>query len=156
LAVSEDAIGNIYGRLEGANPDLPAVIVGSHFDSVPNGGAFDGPAGVITGLEVASVFHEQQMKPHFPLEIIAMVEEEGSRFGAGLLASRAITGKVTKEMLHEMKDIAGITAAEAMASVGFDAKQVHTAIRTKESIKAFIELHIEQGPVLENANEDVA
>ncbi|ENM5071173.1 Zn-dependent hydrolase [Listeria monocytogenes] len=156
LTVSEDVIGNIYGRLEGDNPDLPAVIVGSHFDSVPNGGAFDGPAGVITGLEVASVFHVQQRKPHFPLEIIAMVEEEGSRFGAGLLASRTITGKVTKEMLHEMKDIDGITAAEAMAKVGFDANQVVTAIRTKESVKAFIELHIEQGPVLENADEDVA
>ncbi|MBC2237057.1 Zn-dependent hydrolase [Listeria innocua] len=156
LTVSEDAIGNIYGRLEGDNPDLPAVIVGSHFDSVPNGGAFDGPAGVITGLEVASVFHEQQIKPHFPLEIIAMVEEEGSRFGAGLLASRTITGKVTKDMLHEMKDINGITAAEAMANLGFDANQVHTAIRSKDSVKAFIELHIEQGPVLENANEDVA
>lgn len=156
LTVSEDAIGNIYGRLEGANPDLPAVIVGSHFDSVPNGGAFDGPAGVITGLEVASVFHEQQIKPYFPLEIIAMVEEEGARFGAGLLASRAITGKVTKEMLHEMKDADGITAAEAMAGLGFDANKVHTAIRTKDSVKAFIELHIEQGPVLESANEDVA
>ncbi|MBC1242585.1 Zn-dependent hydrolase [Listeria welshimeri] len=156
LTVSEDAIGNIYGRLEGANPDLPAVIVGSHFDSVPNGGAFDGPAGVITGLEVASVFHEQQIKPYFPLEIIAMVEEEGARFGAGLLASRAITGKVTKEMLHEMKDADGITAAEAMAGLGFDANKVHSAIRTKDSVKAFIELHIEQGPVLESANEDVA
>lgn len=156
LTVSEDAIGNIYGRLEGANPDLPAVIVGSHFDSVPNGGAFDGPAGVITGLEVASVFHEQQIKPYFPLEIIAMVEEEGARFGAGLLASRAITGKVTKEMLHEMKDTDGITAAEAMAGLGFDANKIHSAIRTKDSVKAFIELHIEQGPVLESANEDVA
>ncbi|MBC1376090.1 Zn-dependent hydrolase [Listeria sp. FSL L7-0091] len=156
LTVSEDAIGNIYGRLEGANPDLPAVMVGSHFDSVPNGGAFDGPAGVITGLEVASVFHEQHIKPYFPLEIIAMVEEEGSRFGAGLLASRAITGKVTKEMLHEMKDMAGITAAKAMADMGFDANKVDTVIRSKDSIRAFIELHIEQGPVLENANEDVA
>lgn len=156
LTVSEDAIGNIYGRLEGVNPDLPAVMVGSHFDSVPNGGAFDGPAGVITGLEIATVFHEQKYKPYFPLEIIAMVEEEGSRFGAGLLASRAITGKVTKEMLYEMKDNDGITAAEAMAKLGFDANKVNSAVRTKKSIKAFIELHIEQGPILENANEDVA
>ncbi|MBC8932768.1 Zn-dependent hydrolase, partial [Escherichia coli] len=68
---------------------------------------------------------------------------EGSRFGAGLLASRAITGKVTTEMLHEMKDIDGITAADAMAKLGFNANRVHRAIRTKESVKAFIELHIE-------------
>ncbi|KID20380.1 M28 family peptidase, partial [Listeria monocytogenes] len=87
LTVSEDAIGNIYGRLEGHNPDLPAVIVGSHFDSVPNGGAYDGPAGVITGLEVASVFHEQQRKPHFALEISGMVEEEGSPCGPGVVDS---------------------------------------------------------------------
>ncbi|MBK2001982.1 Zn-dependent hydrolase [Listeria ivanovii subsp. londoniensis] len=156
LMVTEDAIGNIYGRLEGVRSDLPAVIVGSHFDSVPNGGAFDGPAGVITGLEVATVFYEQKYKPYYPLEIIAMVEEEGSRFGAGLLASRTITGKVTKEMLNEMEDSDGISAAEAMASLGFDANKVTDAIREKESIKAFIELHIEQGPILENAGEDVA
>lgn len=70
LAVSEDAIGNIYGRLEGENPNLPAVIVGSHFDSVPNGGAFDGPAGVITGLEVATVFYEQQINHIFRLKLL--------------------------------------------------------------------------------------
>lgn len=97
LTVSEDAIGNIYGRLEGDNPDLPAVIVGSHFDSVPNGGAFDGPAGVITGLEVASVFHEQQRKPHFPLEIIAMVEEKALVLALASLLHVQLLAKLPKK-----------------------------------------------------------
>ncbi len=156
LAVREDAVGNIYGRLEGTLPGAPAVIVGSHFDSVPNGGSFDGPAGVVTGLEVAALFQEQQLVPAYPLEVIAMIEEEGSRFGGGVLGSRMIAGQVTAAQLAEMKDGNGISAAEAMAMLGFHAEKVADALRTAKDTKAFIELHIEQGPVLENAGEDVA
>ncbi|CZQ92847.1 peptidase m20 [Trichococcus palustris] len=155
LAVREDAVGNIYGRLEGTLPGAPAVIVGSHFDSVPNGGSFDGPAGVVTGLEVAALFQEQQLVPAYPLEVIAMIEEEGSRFGGGVLGSRMIAGQVTAAQLAEMKDGNGISAAEAMAMLGFHAEKAADALRTAKDTKAFIELHIEQGPVLENAGEDV-
>src|SRR5690625_3691421 len=76
LTVSEDGLGNVFGKLAGTSPDAPSVLVGSHFDSVPNGGHFDGIAGVIAGLEVAALFQEQKLKPTYPLEVIAMVEEE--------------------------------------------------------------------------------
>lgn len=155
LKVREDAIGNIYGRLDGAEPELPPVMIGSHFDSVPNGGMFDGPAGVVMGLEVATRFHQQKLKPYYPLEVVALVEEEGASFGNGLLASRSIAGKVTPNDLKAMKDSQGVSAAERMAAAGFNADEVGGIARKSGEIKAFIELHIEQGPVLEQAGEDV-
>lgn len=155
LKVREDAVGNIYGRLEGKDASLPAVMVGSHFDSVPNGGSFDGPAGVVTGLEVAALFQENQLQPVYPLEVIAMVEEEGSRFGSGLLGSRMLAGQVSAENLTSMKDKDGISVNEAMLALGFNGNQLTEARRTAKDVKAFIELHIEQGPVLEEAGEDV-
>lgn len=155
LQVREDAIGNIYGRLDGAENELPPVMIGSHFDSVPNGGAFDGPAGVVMGLEIATRFHQQQLKPHYPLEIVALVEEEGASFGSGLLASRAIAGKVSADDLKSMLDSQGVSAAERMNAAGFNADEVASVARKPGDIKAFIELHIEQGPVLEQAGEDV-
>lgn len=155
LKVREDAVGNIYGRLEGKDASLPAVMVGSHFDSVPNGGSFDGPAGVVTGLEVAALFQENQLQPVYPLEVIAMVEEEGSRFGSGLLGSRMLAGQVSAENLASMKDKDGISVNEAMLALGFNGNQLTEARRTTKDVKAFIELHIEQGPVLEEAGEDV-
>lgn len=155
LKVREDAVGNIYGRLEGKDASLPAVMVGSHFDSVPNGGSFDGPAGVVTGLEVAALFQENQLQPVYPLEVIAMVEEEGSRFGSGLLGSRMLAGQFSAESLTSMKDKDGISVNEAMLALGFNGNQLTEARRTAKDVKAFIELHIEQGPVLEEAGEDV-
>lgn len=155
LTVWEDAIGNIYGKLAGEDATLPSVLIGSHFDSVPNGGAFDGPAGVVMGLEIATLFHEHKLKPRYPLEVVALVEEEGASFGRGLLASSAIVGKVTANELHSLRDAQGISAAERMAEVGFNADAVNTVVRSPKSLKAFIELHIEQGPVLEQTNTDV-
>lgn len=155
LQVREDAMGNIYGRLAGANADLPPVMIGSHFDSVPNGGAFDGPAGVIMALEIATRFHQQQLTPYYPLEVVALVEEEGASFGRGLLASSAIAGKITTADLKNMYDNQGISAAERMNAAGFDADNVSSVVRKPGDIKAFIELHIEQGPVLEQEKLDV-
>lgn len=155
LKVREDAVGNIYGRLEGKDASLPAVMVGSHIDSVPNGGSFDGPVGVVAGLEVAALFQENQLQPVYPLEVIAMVEEEGSRFGSGLLGSRMLAGQVSAENLTSMKDKDGISVNEAMLALGFNGNQLTEARRTAKDVKAFIELHIEQGPVLEEAGEDV-
>lgn len=155
LQVREDAIGNIYGRLEGSEAGLPAVIIGSHFDSVPHGGAFDGPAGIITGLEVIARIREQYLQPRYPLEVIALVEEEGTSFGRGLMASSVITGFIGSKELYQLKDRQGISAAKRMADVGFDADKAAEAVLDPSTVKAFLELHIEQGPVLEQANEDV-
>lgn len=147
LTVTEDGFGNIFGKLEGSIPDAPSVIVGSHFDSVPNGGAYDGTAGVVVGLEVAALFKEQNIKPTYPLEIIALVEEEGSRFGGGLMGSRGMMGLLTEEDFKDLADKEGILAVEAMENIWLDPTKVKK--RDPESIKAFLELHIEQGPILE-------
>ncbi|HEM8291316.1 MULTISPECIES: Zn-dependent hydrolase [Providencia] len=155
LQVREDAIGNIYGRLEGLQADLPAVIIGSHFDSVPHGGAFDGPAGIVTGLDVVARIREQNLTPKYPLEVIALVEEEGTSFGRGLMASSVITGLIGTKELYQLKDRQGVSAAERMAAAGFNADKAADAVLDPKNVKAFLELHIEQGPVLEQAGEDV-
>lgn len=146
LSVREDGIGNIFGKLEGSLIDAPSVLVGSHFDSVPNGGAYDGAAGVITALEVAALFLEKNVTPKYPLEVVALVEEEGTRFGA-LMGSRGIVGLIEDADFKNIRDKDGISVTEAMSTIELDpslAKQ-----RDPETIKAFLELHIEQGPILE-------
>ncbi|WP_140181349.1 allantoate amidohydrolase [Providencia stuartii] len=155
LQVREDAIGNIYGRLEGSEPNLPAVIIGSHFDSVPHGGAFDGPAGIVCGLDVIARIREQKLQPRYPIEVIALVEEEGTSFGRGLMASSVITGLIGTKELYQLKDRQGVSAAKRMAEAGFNADKADEAILNPSQVKAFLELHIEQGPILEQAQEDV-
>ncbi|MFD6209272.1 Zn-dependent hydrolase [Peribacillus sp. NPDC060253] len=150
LTVQEDGLGNIFGKLEGTLKDAPSVLVGSHFDSVPNGGAYDGPAGVIVALEVAALFAENQLTPKYPLEIVALIEEEGSRFGGGLMGSRGIVGSLSEENFKNLKDKEGITTVEAMSEIGLDSSLPKR--RNPNSIKSFLELHIEQGPILEEKN----
>lgn len=150
LQVKEDGFGNIFGKLEGEIKDAPSVIIGSHFDSVPNGGSYDGPAGVVTGLEVAALFSKKKLKPKYPLEILALIEEEGSRFGGGLMGSRGIVGLLTDEDFRKLKDKDGITTEEAMLKVGLNPNLPKK--RDPKTIKAFLELHIEQGPILEEKN----
>ncbi|MFK9093922.1 Zn-dependent hydrolase [Bacillus salipaludis] len=150
LAVCEDGLGNIFGKLEGTLKDAPSVLIGSHFDSVPNGGSYDGPAGVVAGLEVAALFVENQIKPKYPLEVIALIEEEGARFGGGLMGSRGITGLLSVEDFKKLKDKDGITTEEAMVKIGLDPSLPKK--RDPKTIKAFLELHIEQGPILEEKN----
>ena len=150
LTVQEDGFGNIFGKLDGTLKDAPSVLLGSHFDSVPNGGAYDGPAGVIVALEVAALFSENQLTPKYPLEIVALIEEEGARFGGGLMGSRGIVGTLSEESFKNLKDKDGITTIEAMSKVGLDFSLPKR--RNPNSIKAFLELHIEQGPILEEKN----
>jgi allantoate deiminase len=147
LTVREDGFGNIFGKLEGTLKDAPSVLVGSHFDSVPNGGSYDGPAGVVAGLEVAALFAENQLKPKYPLEVIALVEEEGARFGGGLMGSRGIVGLLDEEDFKNLKDKDGIYAVEAMRKIGLDPSLPKK--RDPKTMKAYLELHIEQGPILE-------
>ena len=155
LTVTEDAAGTIIGHRPGQEKDAPVVMLGSHFDSVKNGGAFDGTAGVVAGLEIARILDENKISTRYPVEIIAMIEEEGSRFGSGLFGSRAMAGKISENELKTFKDDAGISIAEAMKSVGLDSDKISAAARTPEKLKAFLELHIEQGPVLEKTGVNV-
>lgn len=153
LVVREDPYGNIIGRLEGQRKDAPVVMVGSHFDSVPNGGAYDGTAGVVVGLEIAALFQEHDLQAENPLEVIALIEEEGSRFGGALMGSRAMLGQLPYEDFSSLTDDSGMTTIEAMKEAGIwkrDEPMIYPY-----PLKAFLELHIEQGPILEDEGKSI-
>lgn len=155
LSTRIDSVGNLIGRLEGGDPSLAPVLVGSHIDSVPNGGAFDGPAGVVAAIETAFCMQQLGVTPRRPLEVIAMIEEEGGRFGGGLLGSRILTGQLGPEALAPMCDSQGVTLGEAMAGFGLALQEAGAAAIPEGGIHAFLELHIEQGPVLEQTGDAV-
>lgn len=155
LTVREDAVGTVIGRLEGKNPNAPILMTGSHFDTVKTGGRFDGLAGVTAALETARTLHDEGFVPECPIEFVALPEEEGARFGGGLMGSRAMCGKLTQAEVDTYKDWDGVTIAEAMKGYGLDPTKIAEAKRTPGEIGTFIELHIEQGPILENNRTDV-
>jgi allantoate deiminase len=144
-----DNFGNLIGRMAGVNAEAPVFMIGSHIDSQPYGGRFDGTAGALGALEVAQTLSEQHVKPKMPIEIICFSDEEGSRFGKGTFGSRGITGKFEDGEL-ERKDKNGITRRQALQSFGCDTNDLESSIYKEGSIEVFIELHIEQGPVLES------
>ncbi|WPZ18186.1 hydantoinase/carbamoylase family amidase [Geobacillus subterraneus] len=150
LSVYEDAAGNLIGRKEGADPDAPVVLVGSHLDSVYNGGCFDGPLGVLAGVEVVQAMNEHGVVTHHPIEVVAFTDEEGARFRFGTIGSRAMAGMLPQEAL-ERRDAEGISLAEAMKQAGLDPDRLPQAARKPGTVKAYVELHIEQGRVLEEA-----
>lgn len=155
LRVFEDAAGSIIGRKEGIDSSSPCIMVGSHFDSVKNGGIFDGSAGVVSALEIARILKENEIKTKHPIEFVAIVEEEGNRFGSGLFGSRAMVGMVSEEELTINSDQNGITIGQAMKKFGLNPQNITCARRPLGTVKAFIELHIEQGPILEVAMKDI-
>jgi allantoate deiminase len=149
LSVYEDAVGNLFGRREGRNPDAPVVLVGSHIDSVYNGGNFDGPLGVLAAVEILQTMNELGVRTEHPVEVVAFTDEEGARFSFGMIGSRGIAGTLTFDDLQH-KDRRGISIAEAMKENGIDPDLIGDAARPSGSVKAYVELHIEQGRVLEN------
>jgi allantoate deiminase len=151
LKVYEDAVGNLFGRREGRRPEAPVLLVGSHLDSVYNGGNFDGPLGVLAGIEVLQTMEERGIDTEHPIEVVAFTDEEGARFSFGMLGSRALAGTLTSEDLQH-SDTRGISIAEAMGKNGLDPDSIGDAARPQDSIKAYVELHIEQGELLENEN----
>jgi allantoate deiminase len=151
LSIREDEAGNLIGRREGTQMDAPVVLIGSHLDSVPNGGNFDGPLGVLAGIEILQTMNEEEIVTVNPIEVIAFTDEEGTRFGFGMIGSRAIAGTLTLEHI-EASDKNGISIFQAMKDAGLNPRNFSKAAREKGTIKAYIELHIEQGKVLENEN----
>jgi N-carbamoyl-L-amino-acid hydrolase len=139
-----DEAGNIFGRWESGSP---VVMVGSHIDSVPNGGMFDGTLGVLAGLECLRRIKEAGVQLRCPLELVAFTDEEGA-FG-GFFGSYAFTGVLKAEDIPRFKDSTGLRIVDAMARHGMDAMQAPKAYRDPREIRAYVELHIEQGPVLE-------
>jgi len=146
LQLHVDGAANIHARL-GWDGERPSVMTGSHLDTVPGAGHLDGALGVLSGLECLRCLQEQQIPLRFALEAVAFSDEEG-RFG-DMLGSRAICGRLTPESLHAARDLAGVRLVEALAEQGFDAMDALHAQRRPETIEAFVELHIEQGPVLD-------
>ena len=143
LTVRLDTAGNIIGRREGSEPDLPVIMFGSHIDSVPGGGNYDGDVGVIGAIEVIQLLQENGIRTRHPLEVVSFTDEEG-----GLTGSRAMIGKVDYRTLSVVSH-SGMTIGEGIRAVGGDPNRLDLAERKPGELKAFIELHIEQGPILE-------
>lgn len=155
LDVTTDAFGNLYGRWEGNGAEKETILIGSHYDSVINGGRYDGALGIAVGLEVVRRLKEKGYLPNFNIEIIAMNDEEGVRFGNGFLGARAMLGKLDDKELMEFRDKEGISIHEAMEHSGYEPKEIHSSKRNLKDIKAFIEVHIEQGPILYEKGLDI-
>lgn len=151
LEVHTDAVGNLFGRY---GPSVgPCVIAGSHLDTVPEGGAFDGSLGTAIALESVRALVDADIVPEIAIEVVATAEEEG-RFG-GMLGTQSIVGKVTTKWIETAKDSDGISLAASMRARGFEPDKVAECVRDPAEVKAFLELHIEQGPTLENANKAI-
>ncbi|MGX1829492.1 M20 family metallo-hydrolase [Paenibacillus taichungensis] len=149
-----DPFGNLIGRLEGTDSSLPILMIGSHIDSQPYGGRYDGAIGVLGALEAVQCLMEQGIRPRMPIEVIAFCDEEGSRFNKGLFGSRGITGQLEEGEL-ERQDKNGVTRREALEVFGCAPEQFAEAIYPAGSIGNYLELHIEQGPVLESLDSPV-
>lgn len=146
LEFYQDGAANMYARYQW-DDKRPSVMMGSHMDSVPAAGHLDGALGVIVALECLRCIKEQNLKINFPLEAVAFSDEEG-RFG-GMLGSQAIAGMLTPEKIVNATDLNGVTLIDAMKEVGLDAMNALHAKRNPDSIHTFLELHIEQGPMLD-------
>jgi hydantoinase/carbamoylase family amidase len=147
MSVRRDAAGNVIGRYEGLVPGAPALLTGSHFDTVRNGGKYDGNLGIILPIACIARWHRAGRRFAHAIEVIGFAEEEGVRFKATLLGSRAIAGTFDYSVLERCDD-AGISMRGAIAAAGFDAAALPAAAHAREAVLAFVEVHIEQGPVL--------
>ena len=145
--------GNLKGRLAGSERSGPSVMMGSHLDSVAQGGRFDGTAGVVAALEVARGIREGELPHRLPIDLVVFAEEEGGRFGWGLLGSSTWSGRMTAAQLAQIKDLGGVSYLEAMESAGV--KVQDSTLLNPHSLKAMLELHIEQGSILESRNASI-
>jgi N-carbamoyl-L-amino-acid hydrolase len=152
LTTRLDEGGNLIGRREGGEPGLKTLAIGSHSDTVPRGGRFDGPLGVLAGLEVARLLADNGIALRHPLEIIDFLSEEPSDYGPSCIGSRALTGHLDADML-KMRNTAGEPLATAMARMGASPERLTAPLR--DDIAAYLELHIEQGRVLEQSGLDI-
>ncbi len=152
MTVREDSVGNIVGRYEGDRPGtaepLPALLIGSHLDTVRDAGKYDGMLGVLTGIAVVADLQARGRRLPFAVEVIGFGDEEGTRFQSTLIGSRAIAGRFDPAVLDK-RDADGVRLADAMTAFGLDPAAYAEAAHRPEAVLAYAELHIEQGPVLE-------
>jgi allantoate deiminase len=152
LALRRDAVGNLWGRLDGSGGGK-AIVTGSHIDTVRRGGRLDGALGVCSGIVALRALKEQMGKPKKPLEVLVICEEEGSRFAANFWGSHAVVGDTTPEETRTIKDGDGVVIADAMRERGLDPAKVRSAAR--DDLEAWVELHIEQGQILESSGVSI-
>lgn len=155
LKVIVDPVGNIRGILEGENPNEPVIMSGSHIDTVYKGGKLDGNLGVVCALEVARVLVENKVSLKRPYEVIVFTEEEGSNFGYNLVGSKVFTGNCNLEKIKELKDKNGESMYEKIKGLDLNPDDLQKCIVNPSEIKGFVELHIEQGNVLDLENKSV-
>jgi N-carbamoyl-L-amino-acid hydrolase len=149
-----DAAGNLFLRLEGSNPALPPVLTGSHIDSQPTGGKFDGSFGVLAGLEALQAIIEADLRPKRTIEVVAWMNEEGSRFAPGMMGSEAFTSARSIEEILAVEDAAGVRVADALPSVLAATPEAQER-PLGFPLFTFVEAHIEQGPELERQGKQI-
>ncbi|MBL8520797.1 MAG: allantoate amidohydrolase [Betaproteobacteria bacterium] len=148
MAARLDALGNCIGRYEAATPGQPCLMLGSHLDTVRDAGQYDGMLGVIAAIECVADLNARGVRLPFAIEVMGFSDEEGVRFNATLLGSRAVAGTFKPESLDAV-DASGVTMREALKHFGLDPAKIGEAARRRDELLAYVELHIEQGPVLE-------
>lgn len=148
MSAHMDAIGNVCGRYEGTVPGLPCLMLGSHYDTVRDAGKWDGPLGIVAAIACVGDLHRRSVRLPFAAEIVAFADEEGTRFASTLLGSRAVAGTFVDSALAS-RDKDGVSMRDAMVGFGLDPARVRSAARKASDVLAYLELHIEQGPVLE-------
>src|ERR1700730_11337853 len=146
-----DAIGNVCGRYEGLAAGAPCLMLGSHYDTVRDAGRWDGPLGLITAISCVADLNKRSRRLPFAIEVTGFADEEGVRFASTLLGSRAVAGTFDESVLG-VKDEAGISMRDALSQFGLDPDHIGAAARIRSELLAYVELHIEQGPVLEAEN----
>lgn len=147
-----DGAGNQWGRREGPTPGAPALVLGSHLDTVPDAGSYDGMLGVLMAIAVAERLRDVALP--FALEVVGFSDEEGARFGKALLGSQAVAGTWAEDW-WELRDKNGITLRQAFTTFGLDPRLVGSAARRRDDVVAYLETHIEQGPELEAADRSL-
>jgi allantoate deiminase len=144
-----DAIGNVCGRYEGEKPGLPCLMLGSHYDTVRDAGKWDGPLGLLTAISCVADLNRRGRRLPFAIEVTGFADEEGVRYASTLLGSRAVAGTFDESVLGG-RDEAGLSMRDALVAFGLDPDHIGAAARARRELLAYFELHIEQGPVLEN------
>ncbi len=148
LAVRQDPIGNIFARWSGSEPNAPAVGTGSHIDAIPNAGKYDGVVGVLGGLEAIRSLQRSGFRPKHPIELLVFTSEEPTRFGIGCLGSRLLSGTLSADAARKLMDNDGASLEQVRGNAGYHAPLEEVKL-ARDYYKAFVELHIEQGPLLE-------
>lgn len=155
MHIREDACGNVIAKRNGWDPSLPAVSCGSHLDSVIQGGKYDGTVGVVAALEVIRRLNEKEVETKHPIELICFAAEESTRFGVSTIGSKAMAGLVDEKRMSGLRDRQGVSLVEAFKACGLNAGRITECKRRKEELKAFFEVHIEQGVTLETQKKQV-